>query len=125
MPEPNMQDIAYRAVKDLMPHTDEFDAVVCAGDMHGAPIAGAIAALMNKPLMIVCMTGAHECAVSHIVTIGSCRPDHRYLYTDDFYEFGASRKVAFDYMNQSVRSPVVAAYAATKREYERITDDHS
>jgi hypothetical protein len=125
MPEPTMQDLAYGAAKDLMPHTGEFDAIVCAGDMHGAPVAGAVAALMDKPLMIVCTAGPHACAVSHIVTIGSCRPDDRYLYIDDFYEFGASRKFALGYMNQSAHSPVVAAYAATMRKYERITDDKS
>lgn len=125
----SMREITVRAVADLSLHTGEFDAIVCAGDMHGAPIAGALASWLSKPLMIIC-TERHCCVVSHIVTIGDCRPDHRYLYVDDWFSFGASRrhtfkavqrrsrKRMFRYMNQSERSPIVATYAATLRKYE-------
>lgn len=124
-----MEEISRQAVADLRRYRGDFDAIVCAGDMHGAPIAGAVAAMLDKPLMIIC-TERHCCVVSHIVTIGDCRPDHRYLYVDDWFSFGASRrhtfkavqrrsrKRMFRYMNQSERSPIVATYAATLRKYE-------
>jgi hypothetical protein len=121
MPE-SLTEVARRAWEDLLPHRGEFDAIVCAGDMHGAPIAGAIASVLETPLMIVC-TGGHDCCVSHIVTIGECTPDQRYLYVDDFYEFGASRARTFAYMNQSKHSPVVATYAVNHRNYERIPNE--
>jgi orotate phosphoribosyltransferase len=118
----SLTEIVQRAWEDLTPRTGEFDAIVCAGDMHGTPIAGAIASVLEKPLMIVC-TGSHDCCVSHIVTIGDVDPDMRFLYVDDFFKFGASRKHTLGYMNQSEHSPVVAAYAVAKRKYERIPHD--
>jgi phosphoribosylpyrophosphate synthetase len=129
----SLNEIMLRAYDDLQPHAGEFDAVVCAGDMHGAPIAGAVAAMLNKPLMIVC-TERHRCCVSHIVTIGDCRPEHRYLYVDDWFSHGASlahtlrvlkrsRRRMFRYLNQSAPANVTATYAATLREYKETTHD--
>ena len=52
---------------------------------HGfAFVAAVIAADLKLPLMIVCME-AHSCVVSHITCIGEARPDHRYLYVDDWF----------------------------------------
>jgi phosphoribosylpyrophosphate synthetase len=128
-----LNEIAGRALTDLIPHRDEFDAIVCAGDMHGAPIAGAIASWLNKPLMIVCEE-RHRCCVSHITTIGECRPEHRYLYVDDWFSHGASlahtlrvlkrsRRRMFRYLNQSAPANVVATYAAVPREYKETAHE--
>ena len=121
MPD-SLTDIALRARDDLEPHLDEFDAIVCAGDMHGAPIAGAVAAMLNKPLMIVC-TERHDCCVSHIVTIGDVHPSMRFLYVDDWFSFGASMRHTLDYMNQSAPANVTATYAAALREYKETAHE--
>lgn len=124
-----LQAAAAAAWHDLRPHMAEFDTVVVPGDMHGAPIGGAIASNLDMPLMVVC-TRRHFCVVSHIVTIGDVRPDARLLYVDDWFWGGASKhrtlralKVRrfLRYMNQSAGSPVVATYATATREYTEVT----
>jgi hypothetical protein len=110
---------ARHAVLDLQPHFGEFDAVVVAGDHHGIAIGTVISALLDKPLMIVCPEG-HGCVVSHITCIGNVTPDMRFLYADDFFAFGASRARVLGYMNQSEHAPVVATYAAARREYKLV-----
>jgi DNA-binding transcriptional LysR family regulator len=119
---------------DLLPHAGEFDAVIVGGDHHGIALGSVAASVLGLPLMIVCPRG-HGCVISHITAIGECRPDHRYLYVDDWFWGGASRKRAFGfmgrfgrrrifrYMNQSAHTPIVATYAATQRKYERISNE--
>jgi orotate phosphoribosyltransferase-like protein len=115
----SIQGIVFRAADDLIWHQDEFDAVVVPGDHHGIAIGASVAAVLGKSLMIVC-TSPHECVVSHITCIGDVRPDMRFLYLDDFRQFGASRARVFAYMNQSGRAPVVAEYYAAERTYTRV-----
>ena len=123
-----------QAAQDLQPHLGEFNAVVCGGDHHGIGVASVIAAVYDLPLMIVCME-RHRCVVSHITCIGEARPDMRYLYVDDWFNMGATKRHvfgrirrrrflarAFRYFAQSGEYvPVVATYAATTREYKEIT----
>lgn len=116
---------------DLLAHKEEFDAVVCGGDHHGIAVAAVIAAMLNKPLMIVCMS-RHNCVVSHITCIGETLPSHRLLYVDDWFSMGATKRFVhralrrkhhpFRYFAQSGEPvPIVATYAATTREYREIT----
>lgn len=100
----------------LLDHVAEFDAIVCAGDMHGIALASIASAYLWKPLMIVC-TGNHDCVVSHIVMIGDIHPEMRFLYVDDMFAFGASKNHVFTYMNQSTHSNIVATYEHSTREY--------
>jgi orotate phosphoribosyltransferase len=116
MASDSLTAITQRAWYDLLPHEDEFDAIVCAGDMHGVAIASAIASVLERPLMIVCVRD-HACVDSHIVTIGDVDPRMRFLYVDDWFSFGASKKRTFAYMNQSAKARIVATYAAATREY--------
>jgi hypothetical protein len=118
----SLTDTAFRAADDLIWHAGEFDAIVVPGDHHGIAIGAAVAAVLEKPLMIVCPEG-HGCVVSHITCIGDVRPDMRFLYLDDFADFGASRNRVFDYMNQSTRAPVVAEYYAAERKYREVPDE--
>jgi orotate phosphoribosyltransferase len=132
MPEP-LTEININARDDLQAHSKEYDAIVTAGDMHGVAIGAAISALMNKPLMIVC-TKAHKCCVSHIVMIGDITPDMRFLYVDDMFAFGASKRHVFDYakraakrrgrvfryMTQSEPCTIVATYEAMTRTYAKV-----
>lgn len=111
----------FNAWHDLVPHEGEYDYIVCAGDFHGTALAGAIAAFLNKPLMIVCRDRDIP-TQSLIVTIGDCDPKGRALYIDDFAEFGASLKAVFAYMNQSAKAPVVATYMCTTRTYKETAD---
>jgi len=132
MPEP-LTEININAWDDLQVHSKEYDAIVTAGDMHGVAIGAAISALMNKPLMIVC-TKAHKCCVSHIVMIGEITPDMRFLYVDDMFKFGASKRHVFGYakraarrrgrvfryMTQSEPCNIVATYEAMTRTYKEV-----
>jgi phosphoribosylpyrophosphate synthetase len=121
---PGLTKITNNAFDDIVGHghRDEFDAIVCAGDMHGVAIASAIAAQIDKPLMIVC-TQQHDCCVSHIVMIGEVSPTMRFLYVDDMFAFGASLKHAFGYMNQSAPAKIVATYEAMTRTYAKVDAD--
>jgi orotate phosphoribosyltransferase len=119
MPTPTLTEITRQAETDIVKHNDEFDAIVCAGDMHGVAIASGIATLMGKPLMIVC-TQAHDCCVSHIVMIGDALPTMRFLYVDDMFAFGHSLKHVFDYMNQSAPCAITATYEASTRTYAKV-----
>ena len=120
---PTLRDTIMAAADDLARYAETFDAIVCGGDHHGIAVAAAIAAQLDKPLMIVCMS-RHDCVVSHITCIGEALPSHRYLYVDDWFSFGATKKFVFDYFAQSGEPvPVVATYAATTREYKEITHD--
>lgn len=110
---------AIQVIDDLLLHASEFDAIIVAGDHHGIAIGAIIAAMLEKPLLIVCLSD-HACVVSHITAIGECLPDMRYLYCDDYDLFGASRAKTFAYMNQSGKAPIVATYMATQRKYEVI-----
>lgn len=132
-----LTQITEDAEDDLRDHLSEYDAIVCAGDMHGAAIGATIAARLNKPLMIVC-TKQHRCCVSHIVMIGDILPSMRFLYVDDMFAFGASlrhtftfmknnsRRLArnrtrlFAYMNQSAPCAIVATYEASTRTYRKV-----
>lgn len=124
-----LADVRTNAYVDLWKRREDFAAVVVPGDMHGAPIGGVIAAVLNMPLMVVC-TRRHFCVVSHIVTIGDVAPSARLLYVDDFFWGGASRhrtlralrqRRFFRYLNQSEKSPVTAAYAVATRTYTEVT----
>jgi hypothetical protein len=136
-----LTEITRDAEDDLADHLGDFDAVVCAGDMHGAAIGATIAARLNKPLMIVC-TKQHRCCVSHIVMIGDILPSMRFLYVDDMFAFGASlrhtftfmrknsrraitrhRRRLFAYMNQSAPCAIVGTYEASTRTYTKVDAD--
>lgn len=106
--------------RDLIPHMSEFDAIVCAGDVHGIALAAIASAATWKPLMIIC-THDHNCVVSHIVMIGEIHPEMRFLYVDDMFSFGASLKHVMDYMHQSEKANVVATYEYMTREYRRVS----
>jgi hypothetical protein len=127
--------IANTAMQDLYPYDEEFDAIVCAGDMHGAAIGAVIAAALGKPLMIVCAK-RHRCCVSHIVMIGDVTPTLRFLYVDDMFPFGASKRHVFNYakrtaakrrnrlfayMNQSAPCTIVGTYEAMTRTYSEVS----
>jgi orotate phosphoribosyltransferase len=128
-----LSEIVQNASDDLREHFPAFDAIVSAGDMHGVAIAAGIAARLNKPLMIVC-TKNHKCCVSHIVMIGEITPDMRFLYVDDMFAFGASKRHVFDYakraakrrgrvfryMTQSEPCTIVATYEAMTRTYAKV-----
>ncbi len=128
-----LSEIVQNAADDLKPHLPGFDAIVCAGDMHGVAIAAGIAARINKPLMIVC-TKNHKCCVSHIVMIGDITPGMRFLYVDDMFAFGASKRHVFDYskraakrrsrvfryMTQSAPCTIVGTYEAMTRTYAKV-----
>lgn len=107
-------------VDDLSAHTPEFDAIVVGGDMHAVAIGAVAAAALGKSLMTVC-TCQHDCVVSHIVTIGDVDPRMRFLYMDDFYSFGATKRSTFDYMRQSDTPNIVATYQAITRDYVKVT----
>jgi adenine/guanine phosphoribosyltransferase-like PRPP-binding protein len=115
-----LSEIRQTALDDLSPHDEEFDAIVCAGDMHGVAIAANVASAFGVPLMIVC-TQAHDCCVSHIVMIGDVTPTMRFLYVDDMFAFGASKRHVFDYMNQSAPCAIVGTYEAMTRAYSEVT----
>jgi orotate phosphoribosyltransferase len=117
-----LSEIVQNAADDLKPHFPGFDAIVCAGDMHGVAIAAGIAARMNKLLMIVC-TQQHDCCVSHIVMIGDVLPTMRFLYVDDMFSFGHSLKHVFDYMNQSAPCAIVGTYETSTRTYAKVNAD--
>jgi orotate phosphoribosyltransferase-like protein len=138
MPPTPLTQINIDAWNDLDQHRREFDAIVCAGDMHGAPIGGVIAAVMDKPLMVVC-TKRHKCCVSHIVMIGDILPTMRFLYVDDMFAFGASKRHVFTYMTksgprailrrrhrlftymtQSAPCAIVGTYEASTRTYAKV-----
>ncbi len=125
----NLFQVTMNALDDLLPHAGTFDAIVCGGDHHGIAIAASIASAVNKPLMIVCMS-RHACVVSHITCIGDTLPTMRFLYVDDWLQFGATKRFvlrclrrsarqrAFTYFAQSGEPfKIVATYAATLREY--------
>jgi hypothetical protein len=129
MPVTPLRKVSRECWTDLAPHRSDFDAIVVPGDMHGAPLGGVIAEALDVPLMVVC-TRRHFCVVSHIVTIGDVRPDARLLYVDDWMWGGASlhrtlralrTRRFFRYLNQSEKSPVVAAYATATRKYTEVT----
>lgn len=107
--------------RDLIPRMGEFDAIVCAGDVHGIALASIAAAATWRPLMIIC-THDHNCVVSHIVMFGEIHPEMNFLYMDDMFSFGASRKHVFDYMGQSGKCNIVATYEYLTREYKRIDE---
>ena len=124
---PKLREIREKACADLQEHEGEFDAIVCAGDMHGAAIGAVIAAELNLPLMIVCAK-PHDDVISHIVTIGVVDPRMRFLYVDDFMPFGASwnytsKNAMIQYMNQSRPANIVATYQAATGEYEMLKKD--
>jgi len=141
MPPTPLAEITRNASRDLEAHTAEFDAIVVAGDMHGAPIGALIASALDKPLMIVC-TKRHACCVSHIVMIGDITPTMRFLYADDMFAFGASKRHVlaymtknsrrailrrrhrlFAYMTQSAPCAIVATYEASTRIYTKADAD--
>lgn len=103
------------ACEDLEPHAGEFDAVVTAGDFHGAALGAVIASVFDKPLMLVCRRQDIP-TQSLIVSIGECQPGHRYLYVDDYFVMGNSLRRVFDYLDSSgTPAPVVATYEVTTR----------
>ena len=107
-----LREIKDKAWADLRVHEREFDAIVCAGDFHGVAISAAIAADFGVPLMMICRDKQIP-TQSLIVCIGDCAPDLRYLYVDDFFQFGHSLRAVFDYLDSSGnRAPVVATYEA-------------
>lgn len=110
-----------QAIEDLADHLEEFDAIVCAGDFHGLALGAVIAAILDKPYMMVCRD-QHIPTQSLIVTIGDCGPKMRYLYVDDWFWGGATLRRVFDYMNQSATSPIVATYECTTRTYKETID---
>jgi orotate phosphoribosyltransferase-like protein len=107
------------ACDDLRSHWDEFDAVVCAGDFHGVAMAAVVAAVLDKPLMIVCRDPRNT--VSLIVPVGALDFHRmRYLYVDDAFTFGESLAKVFAYLDSSgTPAPVVATYEVTTRTYAR------
>lgn len=104
---------------DLIPHMSEFDAVVCAGDVHGVALSALAAAGTWKPLMIVC-THDHACVVSHIVMLGEIHPEMRFLYMDDMFAFGVSLAHVMEYMNRSAHANVIATYEFSTRDYRSL-----
>jgi hypothetical protein len=123
MPADTLQDAVYGAMLDLCKHEDDYDAIVVAGDAHAISLGASISTLTGKPLMIVYPDG-HDCAVSVIVTIGAVSPSQRFLYVDDYFAFGASKKHTTDfmlsYMNQSEHAPIVATYEVDTGTYKEI-----
>jgi orotate phosphoribosyltransferase-like protein len=117
----NLRDYSNNVVNDLFlaQKSADFDAVVVGGDHHAIALGSLVANIMDKPLMIVCIAD-HECVDAHITCIGDVDPRMRFLYVDDFYSFGATKKRTFDYMNSSEEANIVATYSVIKREYERI-----
>lgn len=118
MSEP-LREYRKQVAKDLSAHCGEWDAVVCAGDMHGVALATVVAEEFDLPLMIVCAR-AFDHVVSSIVTIGKVSPTMRFLYVDDFFSFGASLAHVFKYMNQSRPARIVATYEAETRDYNSV-----
>jgi orotate phosphoribosyltransferase len=118
-----LAELVGNAYDDLSPHWGEFDAIVTAGDFHGVAMGAVIAALLNKPLMLVCRDPRNT--VSLIVPIGDIDfRKMRFLYVDDAFTFGKSLREVFDYMNScGERAPIAATYEVTTREYKEITHD--
>lgn len=105
-------------IQDLMPHVNEWHAIVCAGDFHGMALGAIAAAMLGKPLALVC-THQHEEVVSHIVILGEQEfdPDGPLLYLDDMFTLGASLANTMAYLSQSRPANIVATYEAMKRRY--------
>ncbi len=107
------------AVLDLREHQEEFDAIVVAGDFHGVALGAVIAALLDKPLMIVCRAVSMP-TQSLIVPIGDLDFRRmRYVYVDDAFTFGNSLKRVFDYLDSCGEpAPVVATYETSTRTWK-------
>ena len=120
MDMPSPKEICDRALEDLLPHKDEFDAVVVVSDAHAITFGAVVAAALDKPMLIIC-TKPHEQFVSQIVPVGVFHPRMRVLYVDDWFEFGASLRHALEYMFQSKAPNLVATYEAVEREYKQFS----
>lgn len=84
-----------------------FDAVSCAGDMHGIAVGALAAAAHGKPLVIAC--------ARDVVTMGSYEPGMRVAYVDDWFTLGASQSHTLKMLGPGAR--VTATYQAQVREY--------
>jgi orotate phosphoribosyltransferase len=114
-----LREIALDAMAELEPRLGDFDAIVCAGDMHGLALGAAISAFAGKPLMMVCRD-PRTFTVSLINTFGDCKPrGQRYLYVDDWFTFGKTLREVFDYLDSSGEpAPVVATYEVNTRTWK-------
>jgi hypothetical protein len=86
-----LQETVYGAMQDLCKHENDYDAIVVAGDAHAISLGASISTLTGKPLLIVYPDG-HDCTVSLVVSLGNVNTGMRFLYVDDYFPFGASKK---------------------------------
>lgn len=114
-----LSTIAARAMQDLFPHRDEFDAIVCGGDRHGMVLGAAIAAYMGKPLAIIWRSPV-SWTISDITCFGDVLPrGQRLLYVDDWFTLGRTKAEVFAYLDScGEQAPVVATYEVNTRRWE-------
>lgn len=109
-------DIVNNAVADLaIPHGDDkFNAVLCAGDMHGIAIASAVAMRLNLPLLVAC-SHQHDCVVQHSVTFGDIPMNAKFCYIDDFFMAGGSIRHAVSMVDRLSQARITYCYEASFR----------
>lgn len=109
-------EYAKQIVRDLGPHTDEFDAVICGLDLHASVIGGVAAAALDKPLLVVSAHSAET--ISLMIPLGDIDPtSQRFLYIDDFFDLGDTKDYVFAHKGNA---QIVATYQAKFARYERI-----
>lgn len=110
------REYARQIARDLRPHADEFDAIICGLDMHASVIGGIAAATLDMPLLVVCAHSAET--ISLMVPMGDIDPTtQRFLYIDDFFALGGTKDYVFAHKSDA---RIVATYQAKFAKYEAV-----
>ncbi len=110
------------AIEDILPHVSEFDAVLVGGDMHAVAIGASLAVALGKPLTMVC-SRKHACVVEHAVIFDDVRATDRYLYLDDLFRLGETKRFVFAKVNAMAHPEgIVATYEACFRSYKTVKE---
>lgn len=114
----NYHQVITDALADLEKHRAEFDAIVCGGDMHGAPMGGTLGYLLDVPVLICCGAN-HECVVQHSVVLDASGSEiteqTRFVYVDDFCLLGRTLPHTLALCRDR---HIVARYQASFRHYQ-------